>query len=114
MGSVGAGHLIGRDQLPEDCRQPTSEQLRAEVVELPPSPYASEENSSLPNGTVSRVSRINAALSAPVLCTAESDIDEDVTEDLGEVGGPAVKRVVVEQQHRHLELLGRPQEGGEP
>ena len=44
----------------------------------------------------------------------QPDVHLDVLEDLSQIGRLALVRVVVQQQHRHPALLGRPQEGGQP
>ena len=74
---------------------------------------ASEEYSSLPNGTSSSASRTTAVDSAPVLWMARPDVQEHVLEDLSQVARVPMERVVVQQEHGHLPVLGGPQEAGE-
>ena len=44
----------------------------------------------------------------------QPDVHRDVLEDLSQIGRLALVRVVVQQQHRHAALLGRPQERSQP
>ena len=49
----------------------------------------------------------------PGVVGGEPDVHEDVLEDLGEVAGVAMERVVVEQQDRDPDVLGGAQEAGQ-
>src|SRR5215211_4940646 len=100
MISILAGHLTFLDQLLENCRQPTSEQARAEVVQLCQPVRVGREQ---------QLAKRDQLQGLPDQCLDEragvvygqSDIDENMAEYLRQVRGVAVERVVVQQEHRN-------------
>jgi hypothetical protein len=112
MISVLARHLAGLDQLLEDCRQPMSEQLGAEVVKLGQPVRIGRKQQLAERYELQGFTDQRLAEGTGVV-HRQPDVHEDVTEDLGEVRGLAMKRVVVQQQYRHSELLGCSQKRGE-
>ncbi len=109
---VVARHLTIVDESGEDLRQASPEQQGPEVVELGQAVGVGGEQELAERHELEGLPHESGRQRTAVV-GGEPDVHEDVVEGLGEVGGVAVERVVVQQHDRDPPLLGGTQERSE-